>query len=159
MAILSVIRRWYFREGMPIRAIAKRTGLSRNTVKKYLANEAIEPRYRKRKLCSKLDGVSEKLTGWLEEELAKGRKRRRSLKQLHRDLMALGYTGSYDRVCAFARRWRQANGPTSTANGLRFRCSPAPAPMFIHQRRERMIRRFNFLKGGSMLRNHLKAYG
>ena len=36
MALLSVIRRWHFREGMPIREIERRTGLSRNTIRKYL---------------------------------------------------------------------------------------------------------------------------
>ena len=39
VALLSVIRRWHYREGVPIRAIARRTGLSRNTVRKYLASE------------------------------------------------------------------------------------------------------------------------
>ena len=38
MALLSVLRRWHFREGMPIREITRRTGLSRNTVRKYLAS-------------------------------------------------------------------------------------------------------------------------
>jgi hypothetical protein len=28
------------------------------------------------------------------------------VKQLHADLVALGYTGSYNRVAAFAREWR-----------------------------------------------------
>jgi transposase len=37
VALVSVIRRWHLREGMPIREIARRTGLSRNTVRKYLA--------------------------------------------------------------------------------------------------------------------------
>lgn len=41
-------------------------------------------------------------------EASRNRKQRRSLKQLHLDLVALGYTGSYDRVTAFTRRWRQA---------------------------------------------------
>jgi DNA-binding IclR family transcriptional regulator len=36
MALLSVIRRWHFREHLSIRAIARRTGLSRNTIRKYL---------------------------------------------------------------------------------------------------------------------------
>jgi len=36
MALLSVIRRWHFREGMPIREMERRTGLSRNTIRKYL---------------------------------------------------------------------------------------------------------------------------
>jgi len=34
MALLSVIRRWHFREEMPIREIERRTGLSRNTIRK-----------------------------------------------------------------------------------------------------------------------------
>jgi transposase len=37
VALVSVIRRWHLRDGMPIREIARRTGLSRNTVRKYLA--------------------------------------------------------------------------------------------------------------------------
>ena len=49
VALLSVIRRWHLREGMPIREIARRTGLSRNTVRKYLASGVVEPSYPKRK--------------------------------------------------------------------------------------------------------------
>jgi hypothetical protein len=41
--------------------------------------------------------------------LAQKRKKpqRRSVKQLYTDLVGLGYTGSYDRVAAFAREWRR----------------------------------------------------
>ena len=42
MALLSVIRRWHFREHLSIRAIARRTGLSRNTIRKYLRSETVE---------------------------------------------------------------------------------------------------------------------
>ena len=45
MGFLSVIRRWALREDMPIREIARRTGLSRNTIKKYLREGAVEPRF------------------------------------------------------------------------------------------------------------------
>jgi transposase len=107
VALLSVIRRWYLREQMPIREIARRTGLSRNTIKKYLATDVVEPRYPKRRSPSKLDAFTEKLAYWLKVEAGRGRKQRRSLKQLHADLVALGYAGSYDRVTAFARVWRQ----------------------------------------------------
>lgn len=41
MALLSVIRRWHFREGMPIREIERRTGLSRNTIRKYLRSDTV----------------------------------------------------------------------------------------------------------------------
>jgi len=36
MDLLSVIRRWRFRDKLPIREIGRRTGLSRNTIRKYL---------------------------------------------------------------------------------------------------------------------------
>ena len=108
VALLSVIRRWHFREGMPIREITRRTGLSRNTVRKYLASGVVEPRYPDRKSPSKLDDYELTLTSWLFRESRRHRNQRRSIKQLHRDLVQLGYTGSYDRVAAFARLWRQA---------------------------------------------------
>ncbi|WP_373080915.1 IS21 family transposase, partial [Zhongshania sp.] len=107
MALLSVIRRWHFREGMPIREIARRTGLSRNTVRKYLAGQVVEPAYPARKSPSNLDDYGETLTSWLFRESRRHRKQRRTVKQLYRDLVSIGYTGSYDRVAAFARQWRR----------------------------------------------------
>jgi transposase len=92
---------------MPIREIARRTGLSRNTVRKYLADPAPEPTYPARTSPSKLDDYEETLTNWLFRESRRPRKQRRTAKRLYRDLVSLGYTGSYDRVAAFARRWRQ----------------------------------------------------
>ncbi len=107
VALLSVIRRWHFREGMPIREITRRTGLSRNTVRKYLASGVVEPRYSNRRSPSKLDDYELTLTSWLFRESSRHRKQRKNIKQLHSDLVQLGYTGSYDRVAAFARAWRQ----------------------------------------------------
>jgi len=135
VALLSVIRRWHHREGMPIREIVRRTGLSRNTVRKYLASGVVEPQYPKRKSESKLDEYAASLTNWLHRESRRSRKQRRSVKQLYFDLVELGYTGSYDRVAAFARDWRQdqqearnraSRGtyvPLSFAPGEAFQCS------------------------------------
>lgn len=106
VALLSVIRRWHLRDGVPIREIARRTGLSRNTIRKYLASEIVEPKYPARKTPSKLDAFEATLASWLVRESSRSRKQRRNLKQLYRDLVALGYTGSYDRVAAFTRTWR-----------------------------------------------------
>ncbi len=86
---------------------ARRTKLSRNTIRKHLVNGALEAVYPKRRSRSKLDGYAELLASWLKRESARGRKERRNLKQLHGELMKLGYTGSYDRVAAFARVWRR----------------------------------------------------
>ena len=107
MALLSVIRRWHLRDGVSIRGIARRSGLSRNTIRKYLAGDVVEPRYVRRRARSKLDAFTARLAEWLKTEAGKGRKQRRNVRRLHADLVQLGYTGSYDRVTAFARAWRR----------------------------------------------------
>lgn len=53
---------------MPIREIARRTGLSRNMVRKYLTSQELEPAYLLRKSPSKLDDYEETLTNWLFRE-------------------------------------------------------------------------------------------
>jgi len=106
MGLLNIIRRMALREKLPLREIARRTGMSRNTIKKYLNADTIEPQFTTPDRQSKLDPFAEKLTGWLKTEAGKSRKQRRTLKQLHADLVVLGFTGSYGRVAAFARIWR-----------------------------------------------------
>lgn len=82
VATLSVIRRWALREQLSIREISRRTGLARNTVKKYLRSDDEQPSYAKRASSSKLDPFAEKLSTWLAIEAAKSRKQRRTLRQL-----------------------------------------------------------------------------
>lgn len=116
MGLLSVMRRWHFREGMPIREIERRTGLSRNTIRKYLRSGAIEPKFKVPERPSRLDPFAAKLSGWLVMEAARNRKQRRTAKRMHADLQALGYEGSYGRVAAFVRDWkaeRQREAQTS----------------------------------------------
>ncbi len=103
MALLSVIRRWYLRDGIAIREIAQRTGLSRNTIRKYLRAGTVEPKFAVPKRPSKLDPFAEKLSGWLKIEAGKSRKQKRTAKHMHADLVALGYDGSYCRVAVFVR--------------------------------------------------------
>ena len=62
MALLSVLRLWHFCDGMPIREIIRRTGLFRNTLRKYLASGELETRYRRPKSPSKLDDYEQTLT-------------------------------------------------------------------------------------------------
>lgn len=106
MALLSVIRRWAFRDGMSIREITRRTGLSRNTIRKYLRSDAVEPKFEMVDRPSKLDQYADRLSGWLKTEASKSRKQRRTGKQIHADLVVLGYDGSYSRVAAFIRAWK-----------------------------------------------------
>ena len=106
MGLLNIIRRMHLRQKLSIREISRLTGVSRNTVTKHLAANTIEPRFATPERPSKIDPFAEKLAGWLKTEAGKSRKQRRTMKQLHADLVALGFTGSYARVAAFARRWR-----------------------------------------------------
>ncbi|CAN1531057.1 COG4584 Transposase and inactivated derivatives [Sphingomonadaceae bacterium] len=106
MALLSVIRRWHFREGIPIREIERRTGLSRNTIRKYLRSGTVEPKFKVPDRPSKLDPFAEKLTGWLRQEAGKSRKQKRTAKQMHADLVSLGFDGGYGRVASFVRAWK-----------------------------------------------------
>jgi transcriptional regulator with XRE-family HTH domain len=100
VALLSIIRRWHLRDQVSLREIAKRLGVSRNTVR------TTEPNYSNRRTPSALDSYAFKLSAWLKTEASKPRKQRRNLKQIHADLCSLGFNGSYDRVAAFARQWK-----------------------------------------------------
>jgi len=111
MALLSVIRRWHFREHLSIREICRRTGLSRNTIRKYLRADGVEPKFNVPERPSKLDPFADRLSAWLKTESKKGRKQKRTMKQLHVDLVSLGYKGSYNRVAAFARELRVSQSP------------------------------------------------
>jgi transposase len=55
MGLLNIIRRMALREKLSIREIARRTGLSRNTVRKYLKAGTIEPKFAVPERPSKLD--------------------------------------------------------------------------------------------------------
>ena len=95
MGLLNIIRRMALREKLPIREIARRTGMSRNTITKYLNAGTIEPQFTTPERQSKLDPFAEKLAGWLKTEAGKSRKQRHTCKQLHADLVVLGFTGYY----------------------------------------------------------------
>ena len=82
--------------------------MSRNTVRKYLRSDSVEPKFAVPDRPSKLDPHADKLSHMLRQEAGKSRKQKRTVKQLHADLAALGYDGSYNRVAAFARDWKAA---------------------------------------------------
>ena len=102
VALLGIIRRWHLRDQVPLREIAKRLGISRNTVRRYLRSEITEPTYAERQSASAIDPYAFQFSGWLKTEAAK------SLKQLHEELINLGFKRrAYDRGAVFARQWRE----------------------------------------------------
>jgi transposase len=106
VALLGIIRRWHRLDQIPLREIARRLGISRKTVRRYLRPKTTGPSYVERRSTNGLDKYSVQLSWWLRAETTKLRKQRPNLKQIHEDLRELGYEGSYDRVAAFARQWK-----------------------------------------------------
>lgn len=76
MGFLSVIRRWALRDKMPIREISRRTGLSRNTIRKYLREGVVEPKFKTPSRPSKLAPYADRLSAWLLAQTRKPRKER-----------------------------------------------------------------------------------
>lgn len=66
MGMLAKIRPMHFREKLSIREISRRSGLSRNTIKRWLSQKGVtEPQYPARASPSVLDPYRETLEGWL----------------------------------------------------------------------------------------------
>lgn len=111
MELLAKIRRWHLRDKVPIREIARRTSLSKNTIKKYLRNETLEPVYPARSVTSrKIDPYTSQLAVWLKADAGKPRKERRDARALYEALKLQGFAGDYSRVTAFIRTWREDQG-------------------------------------------------
>jgi transposase len=106
--MLAKIRRMHLRDGLSIREISRRTGLSRNTVRQWLRQEGVtEPKYPDRQETSVVDAWSETLEAALRADLHRPVRDRRTAKALFEQIRAMGYAGSYPRVVVWVRRWRE----------------------------------------------------
>lgn len=108
MGMFAKIRRMHFRDNVSVREIARQTGLSRNTVREWLRrSEMTEPQYPKRATPSVLDPYKDQLVSWLKTDSHRPRRDRRTSRFMFLALQTQGYPGSYDRVIAFVRQWKQ----------------------------------------------------
>jgi transposase len=102
---LAKIRRLYFRKKVPLREIARRTGLSRNMVRTWLRQaDATEPKYPKHTSPSVIDDWAAQLTGWLRADSHRPMRDRRTARFMFEAIREQGYAGGYGRVSAFVRR-------------------------------------------------------
>ena len=124
MAIYAKVRRMRFREGLSISEITRRTSLSRNTVKKWLAEPArSEMAYERSSAPSKLDAHAAWFRQALETDARRPRKERRTALWLFAQLKDQGYVGGYSQVTAFIRSWRAEAGAVTARSAyvpLRF---------------------------------------
>jgi transposase len=111
MEKLGRIRRLYYRDGLTLSEIARRTGYTRNTVKRWLRTaESVEPKYRRREAQTKIAPYAAQLVKALETDARRPKRDRRNALKLHAELQKAGFTGSYCRVSEFVRRWRGQGG-------------------------------------------------
>jgi transposase len=114
MEMLGKVRRMHVRDKLSLHEISKRTGLSRNTVRKWLrkatAAAVAAPRYVRGTVLNKLSPYQATLEQALKADAQRIKQNRRTSKALFEQIKADGYTGSYSRVTDFTREWRGREG-------------------------------------------------
>ena len=105
------IRRLHVRDKLSERGIARMTGLSRNTVSKWLQASVDEaPKYRREPRPNKLSAFQATLTQALTADARRPEHERRTALALHTEIKAAGYAGGYSSVTDFVRAWRKGEG-------------------------------------------------
>ena len=112
MEMLGKVRRMHARARLSTRAIAKRTGLSRNTVQKWLdvSGDVKVPKYVRASGFGKLTGFADEVALALKADAGRNPHGRRTGKALFVQIKARGYEGGYSRVTDFTREWRVGEG-------------------------------------------------
>src|SRR5918912_2192977 len=111
METIAKIRRAYFAQKKPIRAICREFRLSRKVVRKVIRSQATEFRYeRGRQPLPRIDPWRNQLNDLLLANEGKPSRERLTLIRIFEELRGLGYEGSYDAVRRYARNWRVAHG-------------------------------------------------
>jgi transposase len=119
MDMIGRIRRLHSRKKKSEREISRMTGLSRNTVSKWLHGEVDgPPKYRRGEQPGKLTVFHEALKQALKADARRPRQERRTAKALYAEIKAAGYDGGYTRVTDFIRSWRQGEGQAATVNAF-----------------------------------------
>ncbi|NCX23148.1 MAG: IS21 family transposase, partial [Betaproteobacteria bacterium] len=107
MDMLGKVRRMHMRDRLSISEIARRTGLSRNTVRRWLrAPGDLEPHYERSAGRRKLTDYEAILIAALKADRLRHKHSRRTARALFLQIKAQGYRGGYSRVTDFIRAWR-----------------------------------------------------
>ena len=112
MEMIGKIRRMYVRDKLSLHEITKRTGLSRNTIRRWIRafQEASPPRYRRSEIPSKLTVFHAALEQALKADSHRTKQNRRTAKALFAQIKLDGYAGGYSQLTAFVREWRGKEG-------------------------------------------------
>ncbi|MGB3071298.1 MULTISPECIES: IS21 family transposase [Comamonadaceae] len=111
MDMIGKVKRMHFRDHFSFSEIARRTGLSRNTVKRWVkAPVGVQPRYRREAVGGKLTAFHSVLEQALTADARRPKHERRTARALYAQIKEDGYDGGYSRVTDFVRAWRQGEG-------------------------------------------------
>ena len=112
MEMMGRVRRMKLRDGLSNSEIAKRTGLSRNTVKKWLNAAGDEtPKYKRTTgKATKLSAYEGTVVAALKADAQRPKEHRRTARALFAQIQAQGYQGGYSALTNFIRAWREQSG-------------------------------------------------
>jgi transposase len=128
---IAKIRRAYFVQQKPIKAICRELGLSRKVVRKVVRSEATEFRYsRTTQPLPKIGPWRAELDRLLETNEAKTPRERLTLIRIFEALREAGYDGGYDAVRRYARIWHRQRGATTAQAYVPLSFAPGEAYQF-----------------------------
>ena len=107
----------YTRDKKSLHQVSKQTGLSRNTIRKWVKDpqKTEGPEYRRKEMPGKLTAFHEALELALKADALRTKQYRRTARALFVEIKTQDYTGGYSRVTDFIREWRDADGKASNA--------------------------------------------
>src|ERR1700746_128294 len=128
---IAKIRRAFFKQGKPIKAICRELGVSRKVVRKVIRSGATEFRYgREDQPLPKIGRWRDRLDQLLSENEAKPLRERLTLIRLFEELRGRGYEGGYVALRRYARRWAKQHGQATAAVYVPLSFAPGEAYQF-----------------------------
>ena len=128
---IGKIRRAYFVQGKPIKAICRELKVSRKVVRKVLRSGATSFEYeREVQPLPKIGPWKADLERILAANAAKPARERLTLMRVFEELRGLGYQGGYDAVRRYARSWHREQAATSAAAFVPLSFAPGEAYQF-----------------------------
>jgi transposase len=128
---VAKIRRGYFVQGKPIKAICRGLRVSRKVVRKVVRSEATEFRYeRENQPLPRLGPLRDVLDELLAANQAKPSREQLTLIRLFEQLRGRGYEGGYDAVRRYAREWQRHQASASVGAFVPLSFAPGEAYQF-----------------------------
>jgi len=128
---IAKIRRAYFLQKKPIKAICRELRVSRKAVRKVIRSGATEFRYeRSIQPQPKIGPWRDRLESLLLANEARPGRERLTLIRLFEELRGIGYDGGYDAVRRYARTWRRALGAATAQAYVPLSFAPGEAYQF-----------------------------